>query len=993
MAEQIAASELGRYIFLTAVQQEEHPSKKVFDVFLNDMRMLYALRMKAEERYKKNRALANNDVGALPLDWSLADGILNPNRRTPRLGVVTKIANDTTMILLKLLGNIRKQLRRQREMTAIGRVQQVDAYCLRWISKRPGLTLLEKAGAKQEILSVVRKEMYDTLENRVLKSFLVNAEKLTLLWLKDHTRKHYENNEVWKQVQRFCNLSRGILSSEVLASVKLLTEIPIPNYTLQQDPLYSVIWKSYLIVTQYLQVASRLWQQREKLNKELKRIKTDSKKHLESVFTSELWIHPVDGKGDFFEGYFPVQTCPEFTAKESFIKNPLEGLEVLGLRVIDLLGEHQDDALLLPDIQRHPNAKARLICYSSPYIDTPLGLNANERYQKRIHYLNDILFELTENPRNSYARSLLNQYFEQLKAVVGGGNWLVLIPDSAEPEFQEVLRLSVSQVSGVNSVRLLWRTMAYALGYGNGRNTNVCCKRKDGAFDKANFNLVNNRLQRCSYRVQKAHFSSPSLKKCPRPKCWFSSPIRSAVDNDSIQCYERGSLRFWQATSTNPAFYDQLLGLYIVIQDEQNETAEFKQLIAPNEMHPGGFSAVSNRCSDLGISGGKVKFFFHEGLGEDENAHLRLFEDTLKIDEAVEMDMAISSSPGQGLTSLKVYYSDKAIQLTMHKVELGYINAGANKQKATLSTINRYMERSFPPDMPDVESDTTLFFDNTFVSGELTPENVFKSLRGDSFAQARYKYDAQNPPPADEPLGALIRCNVFGTHPQKRRPFDNKGWGNREYQQLFEMILTQLRRCVKSQAITQAGYSWLRLLAWTYQHDNPFFDDLRKFCVKLIVDKNTCRAEVITFCANFCRNSQEWKLLLNKICVEKSYEHCRLLYNLLMFCPTFPKESGLYQNTTYQKLLVDWLCKEFMYNNGTTSRNACLRSLLFLLRIRRFQTIKTFAKEKEEPDIYKKIKDVCNVRVYPVKTQGLQAVLLAYLDGNGKLEGLPQLLN
>lgn len=1008
MAPSVSAGELSHYLFLTAKQQDGHPSQKIFNDFLHDMRMLYALRMLAEMRFKEDRALATMDKGALPLDWGTAETVLTPRKAMPRLGVVTKIATDTTMTLFKLMGNIRKQLRRQREMTAVGRVQQVDSHCLRWISKRPGLSLLEKAGAKQEILSVVRKEVYDTLENRVLKSFLVHAEKLTAIWLKDHKDAIYAQHEHYQLVKRFYGLSRGILASEFLNGVKTLNEIPTPNYTLQQDPLYSVIWKAYLIVTQYIQVTLRLWEHREELSAQLTVLKRDVKLHCKSPFISELWVNPIDGKSDFFENYLEPQPSRKilYTQLSPFILNEL-GDAGLDLRVIDLFGQHLDDALLLPDTGLHPTAKPRLINYASPYVDKRITKKAD--YQSRIHYLNDILCALIENPNDATAQKLLTLYFEQLRSTIGGRNWLILIPDFAESEFQGVLRLCSERTSGVSCVRLLWRTMAYALGLQNTRQPHVECLRKSNVYDKATFQVVNGKFQRASFRVRKEAYRSPKPSELVRPSDWFRPPLPENISESIRKIYEQGALLFWKATRKDPAFYDQLLGLYIVIQDNDAEMAKFKELIAPNEQHPGGFSSVSEECSDLGIERGKINFYFYEGPKQDERAHLKLFEDSIDVetDEVIGMQMAISSSPGQGLTELNVTCRDKQFKLTMHKVALGYIEAHEKKFPATVDRINLYMERSFPPDMPDVESDPNLFFDqfpkfkNNMAT--LTPDAVFKILKGDTFAQARYKYDTApnskyynkankrpKPCPEDEPLGVLVRCNVFGTHPRRRRPFDECGWTQSDYNALFKRILQEFKKWYNNDV--RKAYGYFRLLAWTYQYDNAFFDPVRNWAVKKVL-KDKKKPEIITFCSNFCRKEDEWKSLLSAIVAYKDYEHSRLLYNLLMFCPTFPLKSGICENNETQKTLVYWLCNEFRENRESKVRNACLRSLLFLLRIRRFQKKKTFAKKDFDPDVYVKIDNICNISVRPNLTRSLQVMLKAYLDGKGKLEGLPALLD
>lgn len=993
MASNVSAGELSHYLFLTANLQDGHPSQEIFNDFLHDMRMLYALRMLAEMRFKDNRALATMDKSALPLDWCTAETVLLPQKAMPRLGVVTKIATDTTMVLFKLMGNIRKQLRRQREMTAVGRVQQVDSHCLRWISKRPGLSLLEKAGAKQEILSVVRKEVYDTLENRVLKSFLVSAEKLTAIWLKDHKDAIYAQHEHYQLVKRFYGLTRGILASEFLNDVKILNEVPTPNYTLQQDPLYSIIWKAYLIVTQYIQVTLRLWEHREELSAQLTILKQDVKFHLKSSFVSELWIYPIDGKNDFFENYLKPQPSRKicYTQLPPYILDEL-GDGGLDLRVIDLFGQHQDDALLLPDVTLHPTAKPRLINYSSPYVDK--SVTNNKDYQSRIYYLNDILCTLIKDSNDAAAQKLLTLYFEQLRSTIGGRNWLILIPDFAESEFQGVLRLCAERTSGLVCVRLLWRTMAYALGQQNTRQPRVECLRKSNVYDKATFQVVNGKFQRASFRVRKEAYRSPEPSELTRPSEWYLPPLPENMSESVLKIYEQGALLFWKATRENPAFYDQLLGLYIVIQDNDAEMAKFKELIAPNEQHPGGFSSVSEECSDLGIEKGSINFYFYEGPKQDERAHLKLFEDSIDVetDEVIGMQMAISSSPGQGLTELNIICRDKQFKLTMHKVALGYIEN--NKWiPASVESLNLYMERSFPPDMPDVESDSDLFFDQfpklRWHRNSLRPEDVFAVLSKDSFAKAKYKYNELNPCPDDEPLGVLVRCNVFGTHCEHRRPFDDCGWTQFDYNALFKRILLEFKRWYKTDV--RKAYGYFRLLAWTYQYDNDFFDPVRSWAVKKVL-KDEKRPEIITFCSNFCRKEDEWRSLLSAIVAYKDYEHSRLLYNLLMFCPTFPLKSGICENNEIQKTLVDWLCNEFRGNRESKVRNACLRSLLFLLRIRRFQKKKTFAKKDFESDVYAEIDNICNISVRPNLTRSLQVMLKAYLDGKGKLEGLPALL-
>ena len=49
-----------------------------FDVFLGQVDTLYQLRLKAEERFKTRKHIADSRRGALPLDWLEIDAVVNP---------------------------------------------------------------------------------------------------------------------------------------------------------------------------------------------------------------------------------------------------------------------------------------------------------------------------------------------------------------------------------------------------------------------------------------------------------------------------------------------------------------------------------------------------------------------------------------------------------------------------------------------------------------------------------------------------------------------------------------------------------------------------------------------------------------------------------------------------------------------------------------------------------------------------------------------------
>ena len=61
----------------------------------------------------------------------------------------------------------RRILQRYRDNMPIRRIQELDPACIRDYARRPGITAAEKAGSRQCLLAVRRREHRDTLENRV----------------------------------------------------------------------------------------------------------------------------------------------------------------------------------------------------------------------------------------------------------------------------------------------------------------------------------------------------------------------------------------------------------------------------------------------------------------------------------------------------------------------------------------------------------------------------------------------------------------------------------------------------------------------------------------------------------------------------------------------------------------------------------------------------------------------------------------------------------
>ena len=94
----------------------------------------------------------------------------------PKILEIVIQAGKMRPFLKDLEKKIRRMLRREREKVQLDRVQEMDRASMRWLSKQPGKTLAQRAGSDQRVLAIVRKENFDTLENRVLHAYLLLAE-------------------------------------------------------------------------------------------------------------------------------------------------------------------------------------------------------------------------------------------------------------------------------------------------------------------------------------------------------------------------------------------------------------------------------------------------------------------------------------------------------------------------------------------------------------------------------------------------------------------------------------------------------------------------------------------------------------------------------------------------------------------------------------------------------------------------------------------------
>ena len=222
-------------------------------------------RFLADETFNDHDFMVRSRLQELPLAAQRVEDMFMAQRDdTPPETVITRIAERHFHTLDTVLTNIRKQLRRERELTRLSNIQQLDNQCLVWMTRQPGVTAVQKAGSRQKLMAVVRKESYDILENRVLKAVFSLCASYAHHYLREYG-KRFANTDRLRMVQRLYALVKGALHMEELEKVPKQRGIPQPNYVLMHDRNYSQIWRIYLDLLRQTALMEQAWRNRHQL--------------------------------------------------------------------------------------------------------------------------------------------------------------------------------------------------------------------------------------------------------------------------------------------------------------------------------------------------------------------------------------------------------------------------------------------------------------------------------------------------------------------------------------------------------------------------------------------------------------------------------------------------------------------------------------------------------------------------------------------------------
>ena len=996
------------YLHLQTAQVKNAPIIDEYDDFILKIWELFSLRSAAEDYFAKHKYVAKSCHGALPLPWDEIRRVLESGG--PPENIITAIAKHHVQTLEALAGNLRKVLTRFREMVGIAHVQQLDSHCLRWLTRQPGYSPIEKAGTRQEILGVVRKENYDTLENRVLKDFLRRCFAQSNMYLRRY-RSKWPTHMTILNVEKLKNLCIAILSLPECEKVKSLREFPMTNYVLQQDRLYSRVWVEYCKLVRQDDVAEKLWVRRQEVSDDYDNIHNNVERCCSpnAKYATPIWFNELDGKQNILEE--PIFECD--LLDEPIIEPPIEHEETV---VVDLTYPWDGrDTIVIP--KNHPNAR--------PFIQNP---HRPSREPGKNIQLEEIL--------KTKDADRLSSYFHHLYGLLGGKKWVVLVPDHWDAVWLErIICARPPALFARSDMFLLWRSVAAALGYqikqrelSKGESLLV----EDGyCHDKYNAVAIrfiddgNGRVvpQRASMRlhgedavggdvrfiVERNKGDIGVLAKLKRPNS-FGWRFGCLCGNDSLlvdgarECLRRMALN-------ETPYFDELDSLALVVTTRDERVEFSKPLVRHTERWPGGKKFITDEKQPVGTlhSGSRnLLLYLAEGQPRED---LKLKEWKVDFDIATKEDAEIMCqvevTPGQGLATACFFAS------FLERPKLIDIGS-ATPSDMTKVRIERELKRHFPPIMPWVESCYTLWEKGTpkrvrgvlrttsdyvkhyLSSGEIPDAGAFALAQpywGDvgenkfrRFGEVRNFNDAEN-----SPIDKFKRENVFGNDKNHRYPVkDPKLW-----QRLFTQLMEDYRR----------GRRVLRLIAWTYQFDSGYFEEIREELYhRYVTDGGKLKPEEITFCANtFSAIDKRAEAILSEVLGRISnhkydVDELRLAYNLMQFnkdllC-NIPSSLCL---SALAALLLDF--NEDLFFESTLfgrklklPRLQCaalasgyLRCMLFVLHKRRYDH-GFFTHKDEWRPMGLLAKPITFISTNQERTR---KSLIEYVNGRGTLEGIP----
>ncbi|MBT3193264.1 MAG: hypothetical protein HN341_11980 [Verrucomicrobia bacterium] len=160
----------------------------------------------------------------------------------PAYASLRRVADLVTPPLRDLALSPNVRLGRERRLTQLNRVQRMDATCVRWLARRPGKDVSEKAARGQRVLAVQRRLHADLPENRVV-GLLVRRLNRGLLPFSGE--RGGLPPALAGQVSALRAAVQSWLGTAVREDIRELSFVPSPNNALRHDTRYRRIWLAF----------------------------------------------------------------------------------------------------------------------------------------------------------------------------------------------------------------------------------------------------------------------------------------------------------------------------------------------------------------------------------------------------------------------------------------------------------------------------------------------------------------------------------------------------------------------------------------------------------------------------------------------------------------------------------------------------------------------------------------------------------------------------
>jgi hypothetical protein len=186
----------------------------------------------------------------------LQDVWLNGAQADPEMDLIVRQARELPAVLEHLDKAPRRILRRTSRMLPLARVQEMDRKAMLWLARQPGETIAERAGDRQRIQAIAREENFNTLENRVLLSYVHLAREVA----HDYAQRHLRSTTTRvQQVRTYDERCQRLEHDLVALGVQTASPDVTPNFVLQNNWQYHEVWTAWRDLLRRHRALDELW--------------------------------------------------------------------------------------------------------------------------------------------------------------------------------------------------------------------------------------------------------------------------------------------------------------------------------------------------------------------------------------------------------------------------------------------------------------------------------------------------------------------------------------------------------------------------------------------------------------------------------------------------------------------------------------------------------------------------------------------------------------